>query len=417
MKGAYYKMKEKAQEITYRILADLKEQDYADYTVGLYRQCYNGLQKYMEEEKIEYYSADIGLDYIRRKFGISIEGLYGKHPINVRSTIRALQVLWDYSEYGTMVIKVRPGRKPFECPSGFIESYESFQKICRIRNYTPMGKKSIFSILQKFIIFMNDSGIASADEMTSEQIIKFLSSYSANSTRYIATIVSVLRNYITVLREEGYLDKDLARCLPKIRIMRNGFIPSVWKQGDVQKLLSSIDRNNPEGKRDYAILLMVTRLGLRVGDIRALKLSNINWNRKIISIIMQKTKQPLELPLLDDLGWAVIDYLKNGRPKTISDCVFIRHKAPYEGFADHNCLSRMLGRRMHKAGIDMKGQKHGLHSLRSTLARVMLENGAPLPVISEALGHQNIQTTSIYLKIDIEGLRNCIIDPEDLFHE
>lgn len=410
-------MKERVHEITERILTDLKEQDYADYTVGIYRQCYNGLQKYMWEEGIEYYSADIGLDYIRHKFGISIEGLYGKHPSNVCSTIRALQVLWDYSEYGTMVIKVRPGRKPFECPNGFKEGYESFQKISRIRKYTPMGKKSIFSILQKFIIFMDDSGIASADEMTAELIIKFLSSYSANSTRYIATIVSVLRNYFTVLLEEGYLEKDLTGCLPKIRIMRNGFIPSVWKQGDVQKLLSSIDRNNPEGKRDYAILLMVTRLGLRVGDIRALKLANINWNRKTISIIMQKTKQPLELPLLDDVGWAVIDYLKNGRPKTISNCVFIRHKAPYEGFADHNCLSRMLGRRMHKAGIDMKGQKHGLHSLRSTLARVMLENGASLPVISEALGHQNIQTTSIYLKIDIEGLRNCVIDPEEVFHE
>ena len=410
-------MKEKAQVITNRILADLKEQDYADYTVGLYRQCYNGLQKYIEAESIEYYSADIGLEYIRHKFGISIEGLYGKHPINVRSTIRALQVLWDYSEYGTMVIKVRPGRKPFECPNGFKESYESFQKICRIRNYTPMGKTSIFSILKKFIIFMDDSGVASADKMTAEHIIQFLTSYSANSTRYIATIVSILRNYIAVLREEGYLDKDLAVCLPKIRIMRNGFIPSVWKQEDVHKLLGCIDRDNPEGKRDYAILLMVTRLGLRVGDIRGLKLSNINWNRKMISIIMQKTKQPLELPLLEDVGWAVIDYLKNGRPKTISDCVFIRHKAPYEGFADHNCLSRMVARRMHKAEIDMKGQKHGLHSLRSTLARVMLENGAPLPVISEVLGHQNIQTTSIYLKIDIEGLRNCIIDPEDLFHE
>jgi len=289
-------MKEKAQVITNRILADLKEQDYADYTVGLYRQCYNGLQKYIEAESIEYYSADIGLEYIRHKFGISIEGLYGKHPINVRSTIRALQVLWDYSEYGTMVIKVRPGRKPFECPNGFKESYESFQKICRIRNYTPMGKTSIFSILKKFIIFMDDSGVASADKMTAEHIIQFLTSYSANSTRYIATIVSILRNYIAVLREEGYLDKDLAVCLPKIRIMRNGFIPSVWKQEDVHKLLGCIDRDNPEGKRDYAILLMVTRLGLRVGDIRGLKLSNINWNRKMISIIMQKTKQPLELP-------------------------------------------------------------------------------------------------------------------------
>lgn len=146
MKGACYKIKEVVQGITDRILTDLKEQDYADYTIGIYRQCYNGLRKYMEKEGIEYYSAEIGLDYIRYKFGISIEGFYGKHPSNVRSTIRALQVLWDYSEYGTMVIKVRPGRKPFECPSGFKEGYESFQKICTIRKYTPMGKKSIFSI-------------------------------------------------------------------------------------------------------------------------------------------------------------------------------------------------------------------------------------------------------------------------------
>jgi len=409
--------KVKVREITDRILTELRDQDYADYTVGIYRQCYNGLQKYMQKEGIAYYSADIGLEYIKHKFGISIEGLYGKHPSNVRSTIRALQVLWDYSEYGTMVIKVRPGKKPFECPAGFKEGYETFQEICKIRKYTLMGKKSIFSILQKFIIFMDDSGVVTADEMTAKLIIKFLSSYSANSTRYIATIVSVLRNYLTVLHEEKYLGIDMTTCLPKIRVMRDAFIPSSWKQEDVRKLLNTIDRNNPEGKRDYTILLMVTRLGFRVGDIRALKLENINWNKKTISIIMQKTKQPLELPLLEDIGWAVIDYLKNGRPKTVSDCIFIRHKAPYEGFSDHNCLSRMLGRRMNKAGIDMKGQKHGLHSLRSTLARIMLENGVPLPIISETLGHQNIQTTRFYLKIDMEGLRNCVIDPEEVCHE
>jgi hypothetical protein len=292
------KEKLKVQEITERILNDLKEQNYADYTIGIYKQCYNGLLRYMQEEGLAYYCADIGLKYIRHKFGISIEGLYGKHPSNVRSTIRALQVLWDYSEYGTMVIKVRPGRKPFECPAGFTEGYETFQEICKIRKYTPMGKKSILSILQKFIIFMDDSGVVTADEITAELIIKFLSSYSANSTRYIATIVSVLRNYLIVLHEEGYLGKDITACLPKIRVMRNGFIPSVWKQEDVRKLLNTIDRNNPEGKRDFAILLMVTRLGLRVGDIRALKFENINWSRKTISIIMQKTKQPLELPLL-----------------------------------------------------------------------------------------------------------------------
>ena len=212
------------------------------------------------------------------------------------------------------------------------------------------------------------------------------------------------------------METNLSVCLPKVRIMRNAFIPFVWEREDVKRLLESIDRHNPEGKRDYAILLLVTRLGLRVSDIRSLKLTDLNWNRKTLSIVMQKTKQPLELPLLDDVGWAIIDYLKNGRPQTVSDRVFIRHKAPYTGFSDLNNLGRMLGRRIHRAGIDMSGYKEGLHALRSTLARVMLENGTPLPVISEALGHQSIQTTSIYLKIDMDGLRNCVIDPEEVLH-
>jgi integrase len=183
-------------------------------------------------------------------------------------------------------------------------------------------------------------------------------------------------------------------------------------------LLESIDRRNPKGKRDYAILLLVARLGLRVGDIRALKLSDLNWNRKLIAITMQKTKQRFELPLLKDVGRAIIDYLRNGRPQTDSGIIFIRHRAPYDGFANHNCLHKMLTRHMVKAKIGgMHDQKHVLHSLRSTLAFVLLEKGAPLPVISEALGHQSTQTTGFYLRIDMNGLRNCIIDPEDVRHE
>jgi len=409
--------KSEVQEITTKILADMQEQNYGHYIIGRYRHCYNGLQKYMAEKKIKLYSAEVGLDYIRHKYGISIEGLFGKHPANVRSTIRALQVLWDYSEYGRMVIKVRPQKKAFECPAQFAKDYKAFQDTCQKRNYTSMGKTSIFSILQKFVIFLNDSGVDSSNEINSVLAIKFLSFYSGYRTRYIATIISNLRNYLNFLYQDGRMTSDLTKCFPKVKIMRNAFIPSVWKQEDVQKLLDIIDRNNPIGKRDYALLLLVTRLGLRAGDIRNLKLADLNWKRKTLSIVMQKTKQPLELPLMEDVGWAIIDYLKNGRPQTISNNVFIRHKAPYDKFGDHNSFSRTLGRYMNKAKIDMKGQKHGLHSLRSTLARVMLENGTPLPVISEVLGHQSIQTTSIYLKIDMNGLRNCVIDPDEVFYE
>jgi site-specific recombinase XerD len=402
-----------ANEVIGRVLEDLTKQNYSNFTIGRYRHCYNGLRRYMEKLGQEHYTAKTGLDYISQKFGIEIEGLYGKHPANVRSTIRALQVLWDYNEYGSMVVKIRPGRKEFECPAQFSEEYNAFIDECRMRGYTPMGKTSLFSIIRKLLLFLNDAGVSRSSELTIERIHKFITSYSGCSTRYLATIISVLRNYLGFLFSKAYLLKDITPVLPKVKISRGGLIPSSWKKEDIQKLLSAIDRNNPEGKRDYAILLMVTRLGLRASDIRTLKLRNINWNRKEISIVMQKTKQPLTLPLLDDIGWALVDYLKNGRPDTVSDYVFIRHKAPYDGFSDHNCLSRMIGRRMSKAGIKMAG-KHGLHSLRSTLARVMLENEAPLPVISAALGHQNIQTTSIYLSIDIEGLKKCALDPEEV---
>ena len=204
--------------------------------------------------------------------------------------------------------------------------------------------------------------------------------------------------------------------LPKVRTPRNASIPYVWSKEDLQKLLGAIDREDPKGKRDYAILLIAIRLGLRIGDIRSLKLSSIDWNRKTISLIMIKTGQPIELPLLPDVGWAIIDYLQNGRPATNSECLFVRHKAPFNAFGDRNAFSRELHRYILKAGLHLPGnQQHGMHSLRSTLAGNMLDVKAPLPIISETLGHQSINTTGLYLKIDIEGLRKCAIDPEEVF--
>jgi len=405
-----------ARKIILQIILDLKEQKYAEYTIYRYQLCYRRLLEFMEQRGQQFYYSDIGIEYIKEKFGITIEGLFGTHPPDLRETIRALQVLWDYSEYGTVVIKLRPKHKPFESPDGFKSALDAFETDHSQRGLANHTHKTRIHVIKKFIIFLTDTKVTSPEQIDANNIQKFISSYSACSTRYIATIVSVLKTFIGLLFTEELITADLRGCLPHVRIMRQAFVPSSWKVEDVQKMLDSIDRNNPEGKRDYAILLLVTRLGLRVSDIRNLRLGNLNWTRKNIAITMFKTKRPLELPLLEDVGWSLIDYLKNGRPESKSDCVFIRHKAPYTGFSDSNTLHRMLSRRMNRAGISMKGQKHGLHSLRSTLARQMLEKGTPLPVISETLGHVSVQTTSNYLKIDLNGLKNCVIDPEEVFH-
>ena len=242
-----------------------------------------------------------------------------------------------------------------------------------------------------------------------------MTDFAESSSRYISTVLSVLRNYFTFLKDKHFITKDLTGSLPHVRILRNAFIPHSWKTDDVKKLLASIDRNSTKGKRDYAILLLIVHLGLRVSDIRNMKLSSLNWNRKIITLTVKKTGQVLELPLLDDIGWAIIDYLKNGRPQTACDRLFVRHRAPFDSFGENASFYSELHRYMQVAGITPPTGVHcGLHSLRSTLARNMLEAKIPLPIISEVLGHSSINTTSIYLKIDLDGLRKCALDSEEV---
>jgi site-specific recombinase XerD len=244
----------------------------------------------------------------------------------------------------------------------------------------------------------------------------FLKTFGNIAVKYTGTILYVLRNYLSFLYERGYTANDLMPILPKIRVPRNGTIPYGWSKNDIQKLLGAIDRNDPKGKRDYAMLLLAIRLGLRIGDIRNLKQTAINWQRNTINLMMSKTGQPIELPLLKDVGWAIIDYLQNGRPNTTSDCLFVRHRAPFNSVGTIKSFSRELHRYIVKAGLELpKDRRHGIHSLRNALAGNMLEINAPLPIISETLGHQSVNTTSIYLKIDVEGLRKCAMDPEEVF--
>jgi len=406
----------KIKDAVSAVLTELEKQLYSSTTIKSYRCSYNCLLKYANQRGINYYSEQIGLDYLESKYGLSINGFYGAQPKKISATMRSMQVLWDYTEYGKITFRMRGKDKPYECPNQFKREYDAFNKACIERKYAPQGFQAVIKPIRRFLVFLQYCNVESSEYITSSLTSRFLSNYAGCKTRSISNVISGLKNYMNFLYQNCFIPEDISRLLPKVRIIRNSFIPSAWKTKDVKKLLESIDRGNPTGKRDYAILLTVVRLGLRVSDIRSLRLSNLNWNLKNISIIMQKTKQTLELPILEDVGWAIIDYLKNGRPETSSDILFIRHRAPYDAFSHNDCLQHSLHRYMVKAGIEIpRDRACGLHSLRSTLARAMLDNNTPLPVISEVLGHQNIQTTSIYLKIDMEGLRKCVIDPDEVF--
>ena len=232
----------------------------------------------------------------------------------------------------------------------------------------------------------------------------------------VARIVSDMRSFLRFLTMRGILQKDLCAELPKIRVPRDAKIPSVWEHELVVRLLETVDRSSAKGKRDYAILLLACRLGMRVGDIRTLTLEQLHWEDSIIEITQSKTGGPLRLPLTNEVGEAVIDYLKSGRPQTAHREVFLKVSPPFDPFRGNNLHHivtywRLLG------GIRFRtAQKRGFHSLRHTLATRLLEKGTPLTTIAEILGHSSLESTRIYAKANVEALRTVALDPEEVNH-
>ena len=232
----------------------------------------------------------------------------------------------------------------------------------------------------------------------------------------VARIVSDMRSFLRFLTMRGILHKDLSAALPKVRVPRDAKIPSVWEQELVVRLLETVDRCSAKGKRDYAILLLACRLGMRVGDIRTLKLDQLDWEDSIIEVEQSKTGTPLRLPLTSEVGEALIDYLKSGRPQSIHREVFLKVNPPFDPFTGNN-LHHIVKYWRLLAGIRFRApQKRGFHSLRHTLATRLLQKGTPLTTIAEILGHTSLESTRIYAKADVETLRSVALDPEEINH-
>jgi len=177
---------------------------------------------------------------------------------------------------------------------------------------------------------------------------------------------------------------------------------------------NSITNNNPRERRDYAMLLLAARVGLRSSDIINLKFSNINWEKNEINLVQQKTKTPLTLPLLKDVGEAIINYIKNGRPNIEDQHIFIREAKPYMKLSSSS-LYMIVDGYLKRAKIKIPtGKKHGPHALRHSLATLLLENNIPISTIKEILAHQSTETTKIYLKVSEKQLLQCALDVTEI---
>ena len=232
----------------------------------------------------------------------------------------------------------------------------------------------------------------------------------------VAAMRSCLADFLAFLAAAGRTPRGLADRLPPHRHVRHESEPHLWTADEIRRMLAAIDRQSATGKRDYAMILTTARLGLRISDLRRLELGDLDWRAKQITIVQHKTGRPLSLPLLDDVGWAIIDYVRGGRPETACRKVFVKHRHPFDAFGCRLVGRPRLPRHAARAGIELPARPGVRDAFPAgALAVAMIGGGTPIPVVSAGLGHADSDTTQAYhLRFDTERLRCCALDVEDV---
>jgi len=263
-------------------------------------------------------------------------------------------------------------------------------------NYLPVARR--------FLTERFSDGKVILYKLSSQDISGFILRYAQTmSPGRTQRIVTALRSFLRFLHQEGKINKDLAAAVPTVAKWRFTELPKFLKPEESERLLQSCTQNTVIGKRDYAVLLFLSRLGLRAGEIVHMRLDDIHWETGEL-LVRGKSSREERLPLPHDVGEALANYLCNGRPRCSSRRVFIRKKAPRQGFSGSAAVCDIVRRALSRAGInpDFKGA----HLLRHTLATTMLRRGASFTEIGEILRHQLPSTTEIYAKVDLEALRS-----------
>jgi integrase/recombinase XerD len=219
-------------------------------------------------------------------------------------------------------------------------------------------------------------------------------------------LTTALRSFLQYARYLGKTKLDLAAAVPAVANWSMSSIPRAIAADQVRQLLASIDRCTALGCRDYAILVLLARLGLRSGEVTFLELDDIDWNLGKLSV-RGKSGQRSDLPLSAEVGKAIAAYLRHGRPQSTSRRVFLRAKAPVRGFLGQSGVGSIVRHRLLRAGLD--APTYGAHQFRHGLATELLRQGASLSEIGELLGHRSPETTKIYIKVDLEALRTLAL--------
>lgn len=387
-------------ELIERSIQLLKESKYTSSRIYTYKWLWSrGIIPFMESNGIKDYNEDVG-----KRFMLTC---HDRNELTFyhRDLIKSADVLTNVLLYGRIGGRMNfYNPYPLEGEIGFAaKQYLDYKEDLKIKERTL---KTIRKRLSNFVEFLDEQGIFSLCCITEPIILDYISRREYRQLEYVTTLRGFLKFLFKkklISNDWSYIIKTLGKKFKHVRL------PSFYSPEEVKMLESSISRSSNVGKRNYAMVMLCSHLGLRVSDVANLEFGNIDWENNTLNIIQYKTGNPLSLPLLPEVGNAIIDYLQYGRKKSETNKIFISLRPPYKDMTPGAVHSAIAGA-FSRSGIDINRRHHGAHALRFSLAQRMLDRSIPIPIISETLGHQNIDMTSTYTRIDLTHIRQCVLD-------
>jgi len=302
-------------------------------------------------------------------------------------------------EVGAIALAAPPPLTPHE------QIFDAFSLY--LREERGLAPKSIVHHLPFIRLFLREvcpGGASDLCRISQADITRYIERHARDQSAASGkSMCWALRSFLRYLHYRGLNPLALAGCVPSIRRWKLASLPTYLSAAQVQKVLDGCDRTTALGRRDYAILMMLAKLGLRADEVATLTLDNIDW-RSGEMLVRAKGRQRARVPMPPDVGAAVVAYLRDGRPTSSCRRLFLRSLAPNVGFASGCAITMIAKAALERAGI--RGYAHqGAHIFRHSLATELLRSGATLSEIGQLLRHESHDTTRIYAKVDVEALR------------
>lgn len=292
-----------------------------------------------------------------------------------------------------------PPRDPRE---DLLQAYSLYMG--RARGMAPVSIASHVWFLRPFLQELGITTNADVASLSACDVSRYVERHAGDHGATTARIMCTrLRVFLRYLHCEGFLADDLTGAIPSIRRTGNERLPSFMPIEEVQRVLNCCDQSTATGRRDYAILMLLARLGLRACEVARLSLDDFDWRAGKFTV-RGKGRKTATMPLPPDVGAAITSYLQHGRPRSDSRCLFLISVAPYTGFKGPAGVRTVAGSAIRRAGVTGLARR-GSHAFRHSLATGLLRSGATLTEISQLLRHEQHDTTRIYAKVDLDSLR------------